>query len=259
MLNKIFIILILINFHLQANDFTNYTVVKGDTLSKISKAHLSDPRKWRELLNYNKIESPNSIKPGLTLKIPDSLSKKTKPIEKKVIVARVLSKIGQLKLKKNETEDWFDIDINKELITNDIVRTSENSTAEIDFFDSPKTIILMREKSIMKIKLEDVKGIELNLGEVFIKTDNKESEKVKFKLKTNGAVAEVKGTEFEVTSDSNGSKYGCYEGNIDVSAENETVHVPAGFGTIVIKGQPPMKPFKLLEKVKIKPLLRDEK
>ena len=258
MFNKIFIILFLISFHLQANDFTNYTVVKGDTLSKISKAHLSDPRKWRELLNYNKIESPNSIKPGLTLKIPDSLSKKAKPTEKQTIIAKVLSKIGQLKLKKNGTEDWFEIGINKELITNDIVRTTENSTAEIDFFESPKTIILLREKSIMKIKMEEVKGIELNVGEVFIKTENKDSEKVKFKLKANGAVAEVKGTEFEVYSDSNITKFGCYEGNIDVSAENETVHVPAGYGTIVMKGQPPMKPFKLLEKVKIKPVLREE-
>ncbi len=110
----------------------------------------------------------------------------------------------------------------------------------------------------MKIKVEEVKGIELNLGEALIKTENKDSEKVKFKLRTNSATAEVKGTEFEVSSNQEASKFGCYEGNIDVSAENETVRVPAGYGTIVIKGQPPMKPFKLLEKVKIKPVLKEE-
>ena len=44
---------------------------------------------------------------------------------------------------------------------------------------------------------------------------------------------------------------------IEVSAQNQTVKVPAGYGTVVIKGQPPMKPFKLLEKVKIRPIIKD--
>ena len=50
-----------------------------------------------------------------------------------MIVAKVLSKIGQQIKKKKKTEDWFEIDIDKELITNDVVRTTENSTAELTF------------------------------------------------------------------------------------------------------------------------------
>ena len=45
---------------------------------------------------------------------------------------------------------------------------------------------------------------------------------------------------------------------IEVTAQNQTVQVPAGFGTIVFKGQPPMKPFKLLEKVKIRPMIKED-
>ena len=57
-------------------DFIEYKVVSGDTLSKISKEYLSNPQAWRELLKYNQIDSPNKIRPGLVLKIPDYLSKK---------------------------------------------------------------------------------------------------------------------------------------------------------------------------------------
>ena len=71
----LFLLFFLFTLNLFSEDFGNYTVVKGDSLSKISKEHLSDPRKWRELLLYNKIESPNLIKPGLVIKIPDFLSK----------------------------------------------------------------------------------------------------------------------------------------------------------------------------------------
>lgn len=258
MFYKFFFIISACSLSLIAEDFMNYEVIKGDTLSKISKEHLSDPRKWRDLLLYNKIESPNLIRPGLVLKIPDYLSKKSNALPITTPLAKVISKVGLLKLKKTGMEEWNDIDVNKELILNDIVRTAENSSAEIDFFESPKTIILMREQSIMKIKLEDVKGIELKLGEVYIKTERKDTDKVKFKIRTSSATSEVKGTEFQVFSDDKVSKYGCYEGTINVSAENQTVKVPAGFGTIVIKGQPPMKPFKLLEKVKIKPIIKED-
>ena len=81
-----------------AEDFFQYQVISGDTLSKISKEHLSDPRKWRELLKYNQIESPNLIKPGLALKIPDFLSKSKKQESKiEAPIAKVISKVGSLK------------------------------------------------------------------------------------------------------------------------------------------------------------------
>ncbi|MBK8394387.1 MAG: LysM peptidoglycan-binding domain-containing protein [Leptospiraceae bacterium] len=255
---KFLLIFLLFLTGLVAEDFFYYKVTNGDTLSKISKEHLSDPRKWRELLKYNKISSPNLIKPGLSLKIPDSLSK-VKKIETPIYapIAKVISKTGTLKLKKNGNEDWNDITVNKDLVVNDVLRTSENSSAEIDFFEEPRTIIFLQEQSIMKIKFEEVKGIELKLGEVFIKTDKAQKEKTHFKFQTSSSTGTVKGTEYQISSDDKISRYGCYSGMIEVSAENETVKVPAGYGTIVVKGQPPMKPFKILEKVKIKPIKKE--
>lgn len=49
-----------------------YTVVKGDSLSKIAKALLGDAKRWREIHELNKdvIKNPDLIYPGQVFKIP---------------------------------------------------------------------------------------------------------------------------------------------------------------------------------------------
>ncbi len=49
-----------------------YTVVKGDTLSKISKQHYNDPNKYQAIFEANKpmLTHPDKIYPGQVLRIP---------------------------------------------------------------------------------------------------------------------------------------------------------------------------------------------
>ena len=49
-----------------------YTVVKGDTLSRIAKRHYGDASKWRALYEANKdvIKNPDLIQIGWVLKLP---------------------------------------------------------------------------------------------------------------------------------------------------------------------------------------------
>jgi nucleoid-associated protein YgaU len=49
-----------------------YTVVSGDTLSKISKAHYGDPNKYMKIFEANKpmLSHPDKIYPGQVLRIP---------------------------------------------------------------------------------------------------------------------------------------------------------------------------------------------
>ena len=49
-----------------------YTVVKGDTLSKIAKSFYGNANKWKALFeaNHDQIKNPDLIKPGQVLKIP---------------------------------------------------------------------------------------------------------------------------------------------------------------------------------------------
>ena len=50
-----------------------YTVKKGDSLSKIAKAHYGDPMKYKEIFAANNdiLDDPNKIFPGQELKIPN--------------------------------------------------------------------------------------------------------------------------------------------------------------------------------------------
>lgn len=59
---------------LDAKQARTYTVVKGDSLSKIAKALLGDAQKWRALYEANKdtIKNPDLIYPGQVLKLPPS-------------------------------------------------------------------------------------------------------------------------------------------------------------------------------------------
>lgn len=49
-----------------------YTVVKGDSLSRIAKRQLGDAKKWRKIYEANRatIENPDLIYPGQVLTIP---------------------------------------------------------------------------------------------------------------------------------------------------------------------------------------------
>lgn len=51
---------------------TFYTVQKGDTLSKIAKAHFGEARMYREIFEANKpmLKDPDRIYPGQVLRIP---------------------------------------------------------------------------------------------------------------------------------------------------------------------------------------------
>jgi len=49
-----------------------YTVKKGDSLSKIAKAHYGDANQWKKIYEANKerIKNPDLIQPGWVLTIP---------------------------------------------------------------------------------------------------------------------------------------------------------------------------------------------
>jgi nucleoid-associated protein YgaU len=51
-----------------------YTVVKGDSLSKIAKRVYGDAQQWRKIYDANRdqIKNPDLIYPGQTFTIPDA-------------------------------------------------------------------------------------------------------------------------------------------------------------------------------------------
>lgn len=61
------------NIGVQKSDvYGYYTVVPGDTLSKLAKAHLGDAKRYMEIFNLNKsiLKDPDMIKVGQRLQLP---------------------------------------------------------------------------------------------------------------------------------------------------------------------------------------------
>ncbi len=52
--------------------FISYTVKAGDTLDRLSRNLLVDPRKWNELARLNGLKNPNLIQPGFVIDVPRS-------------------------------------------------------------------------------------------------------------------------------------------------------------------------------------------
>ena len=57
-------------------EFTFYTIVKGDSLSKIAKKYYGDAMKWNTLFEANRevIQDPDLIYPGQVIRVPKSAS-----------------------------------------------------------------------------------------------------------------------------------------------------------------------------------------
>ena len=55
-----------------SQNFTTYTVVKGDTLQKISQKYFGTTRNWMKIYEANKgvLKGPDKIRPGQVLNIP---------------------------------------------------------------------------------------------------------------------------------------------------------------------------------------------
>ena len=55
-------------------EFTFYTIVSGDSLSKIAKKYYGDAMKWKTLFEENKeiIQNPDLIYPGQVIRVPKS-------------------------------------------------------------------------------------------------------------------------------------------------------------------------------------------
>ena len=67
----------------EKEEFTNYTVQKGDTLQKISMKFFGTTKKWKRIFDANKdvLRTPDRVRPGMVLKIPKLESVKVKESE----------------------------------------------------------------------------------------------------------------------------------------------------------------------------------
>jgi hypothetical protein len=219
------------------------TVQKGETLSLISERHLSDPKRWPELLKHNKIPNPDLIKPGMSLVVPVFLRKQV---------------VGVAEFVMGNTEwngtsgkgPWTSLKLGQELHPNDHIKTTGKGKADVNI----NNVGLVR---ILNDSHFEVKGSEKEGGPIAVALlkgtldakiikSNPPSREAKFTIVTPSSTAGVRGTEFRVELDKKtNSTISCFEGVVDVSAEGKTVVLTQGMATFVEKGKVPVEPYKI--------------
>jgi len=216
--------------------YREITVKPGDTLSTIARDNLDNPSRWRELLQYNQIDNPNLIKPGLRIKVPDNLARRPE--------ASLISMRGSVQYLKFGSTEWTGAEISLLLFKKDALRTGASSRAEVRLKNGVSFV--MTENTQADVTGESsADGPFVRRGRLNIFTHGPVSD---FHVRSPTAVASVRGTSFLVEVDEKeNSSFACHTGLVAVTAEGVTVELPPGYATFVEKGKAPSKPYPLPE------------
>lgn len=138
-----------------------------------------------------------------------------------------------------------------QIFTGDLLTTSTDGFASIAF--SSGSVINLQPDTVASLERlaclpdDDSCLIQINTerGRVMSDVDARDQQPVDFIINTPYASAAVRGTVFDVNAGTN-LLVGVTEGAVDVSAQDETVSLPTGFGLVVEEGQSPSEPVELI-------------
>lgn len=248
-LNVILLTFLLLTLSGQAmSDDWVYSVKKGDTLWSLASGYLIDASYLKKIQRLNNISDPLDLPVGSKIKIPTEW---LKPISVPVyadaiegIIELIKKTGGSSTLKKGDV-----------LEVGDRVLTNKNSSVLLKFKDD--TSVIVEENSDLEIetliqpKDNAQSKIQLHLkkGRVETNVDSSKKYKTEFIIRTPVSMTSVRGTRYRVSAmpEDDVSHTEVLEGVVDVSNVGETQKILKDYGTVVLKGQSPMPPIKLLD------------
>ncbi|OHD54779.1 MAG: hypothetical protein A2Y33_02075 [Spirochaetes bacterium GWF1_51_8] len=148
---------------------------------------------------------------------------------------------GDVKVSHNDGKDWMAAESDMMLSENDIVKTGAKSYVDIIMPDRGIFRVSYDTEIVLKKLSGGVESIGVNKGKVAINVINKLNEKETFKVESESSVALVRGTEFVVSVDDDGSVVAVKDGTVNMVENIEiTVADPALKAQIEAKLQVPV-------------------
>jgi hypothetical protein len=223
------------------------TVVRGDSLYNICKYYLDTADRWKEIARINRLSDPHRIRPGSAIRVPVAYLKGV-PLSGSVTFVQ-----GDARVRAEGTEDWTILKPGDRIPPDSRLRTGTESTLEITYEDG--SVFLMRsntEIGVAKFQKTStahyLRDLYLGAGRAIFKVREATGEASRFNVRTPGAIASVRGTEFRVAVDETQKTFAeVMQNRIAVDAATKSVELFQGEGTMVKKGDPPLPPRKLLE------------
>jgi len=209
-------------------------VQPGDTLWSLSQRYLQDPKRWNEILQYNKLPGdPTIALPGKTLLVPKELIKEDlRSAALEIVVRDVLSR-------KKDTADWKDALVQDDLYHGDSLRTLSESRARVRFYGGGRLSVDPNSMAILKAPKKEDHDIRLMSGSVHA---------ARTRVATPSALITPKGEGSRFSARVNqdlSTSVQVFEGAAEVKGTGRTVEVKAGDYTKVPVGEGPTRPARI--------------
>jgi len=218
-----------------AEDLQSVVVKPGDTLWSIASTYLKDPKKWNELLKYNRLPSsdPSIALPGMVIKVPVSL------IKEQYRAAKLIYYVNSVLLRKSGAADWNKVATSMDLYKSDTLRTEADARADIKFYTGEILNLYPNSMAVLRPPEKKDTDVVLMSGEL---------RAVRSRVVTASAriVPRTKDTEFGAKITENMTTLvQVYKGRVNVEAQGKSVEVPEGFASEVKMDMAPSAPIAL--------------
>lgn len=224
-----------------------YTVRPGDNLWNLAEQHLTSFKYVKQLQQLNGVQNPYHLPPGKKIRIPLAWT------TRQSASARIVSLHGKVIVKRGNSQKILQAAPDLQLFVGDAILSEVDSFVTIEFSDGSR--LRLQENS--SIRLNDLKifgnvgliktAVELNYGRVESVVPENPRSNSRFSIKTPSAISSVRGTEFRVgVLQDNATASEVLTGALKVSGEKQAVNVDKGYGSVTLRGMPPLLPVRLL-------------
>lgn len=221
------------------------SVAKNDNLINLCKKYLAEPSRWPEIGRINRLKDFDLIHPGQTLIIPVRLLNGV-PLDGRALFVK-----GDVTVRDSEGQPWRVLEKESLVHQGSVIRTGRESAVEIafedgaSFFQRPDTTLSLNATH-RKAGRYLFQSLFLQAGRILMNIRRATGRELRIEILTPSAAAVARGTDFRVSVDTDAMTSEVLHGIVDVEAMKQVVVVKEGEGTVVNKGQPPLKPRKLL-------------
>lgn len=233
-------------------------VESGDTLSSIAARELGKSGFAAQLADFNALSIDASLLPGNIIRIPILVAAQAEFaqvvfVKGNVVVTRPSASAASTSSVADDAANAsvFDLQRDFEIYSGDTITTSSDGYVSIEF--SSGSVINMQpdtEATLSNLNClpdSDACLIELTTprGKITSDVNARDQQPVDFRISTPYASAAVRGTVFDIEADGV-LRVGVTEGSVDLGAQQETVELGSGFGSVVVEGEAPAAPIALL-------------
>ena len=209
----------------------HYTYRPSDSLQAVGKRLLNNQHTWSDIVRYNQIDNVAGLQPGSIIKVPINWLKfQPKP-------ASTLSVSGNVLVKKGRAQQFSRLKANTAINVSDEIVTRKGR-ALIKFADS-SILIIEEDTHVTFNKLTHygetgMVDTRIRLKRGGVSADVSPLVKgSRYEISTPSAVAAVRGTQFRLQTDAQGTRIEVTEGEVELTHAHGKKKIEAGQGASV--------------------------